>query len=163
MLLKKQKIIGLEILRSTWTRESVIMEKRKIPLVRMHKDCKKCELDRFCSLWGPNFTFHGLDKIKKHKVGNSVLSEHIKICNCNPKEGCVYQYIFTYDILRRYVPIPILTEMGLYIEPPKITKKPKNYYDFPIDGKGRSNKLWKNNKSVLNQGLKAKNFNSRRR
>ena len=164
MLLKKSKIISLEIKKSNWVYDTdeIIMEKRKIPLKRISTSCgRACEFDKICSFWGPNYILYGLGKIKFYKVGQSKVSENIRVCNCNNTSK--FQYIFTYDIVRKYIPTGVLIRMGLYKEPKIKGKEPKNKFniDPKISKSSKYNKQQFLGKSTTSNKC-LKNYNSRK-
>lgn len=164
MLFKKAKIVSLEIIKSSWTNnDTVVMEKRKIPLRRIPTSCGRCcEFDKICSFWGPNYILKGLDKVRLYKIGKSTCSENIRICNCN--SNVKFQYIFTYDIVRKYIPTNVLIGMGLYREPKIKGKEPKNKFNIEpkISKSSKYNKQQYLGKSITSNKY-LRNYNTRRK
>lgn len=160
MILKKKRIIQLSIYKSAgWyvDEDQRILEPTKIPLLRLPVKCgRKCEFSGICSFWAPSYKLKGIRIHKEQKYPSSAVYEDINICNCG-YDGSKFEYIFTYENLRNYLPVDVLKEMGLYKEP-KVVKKqiffdnpPKNYnsrYTKSYGGGGNRN---------------YKNYNARRR
>ena len=162
MILKKKRIIQLSIYKSAgWyvDEDKKIMEPTKIPLLRLPVKCgRKCEFSRICSFWAPSYRLDGIRIHKEQKYPSYTIDEDINIWNCG-NDGSKFEYIFTYEILRHYLPVDVLKEIGLYKEP-KVVKKqiffdnpPKNY-----------NSKYNNTKSYGGGGNRNyKNYNARRR
>lgn len=126
MILKKKRIIQLSIYKksSSWYRDGdeykKLLEPTKIPLLRLPVKCgRKCEFSRICSFWAPPYKLEG---IKKVKISYTTISESVDFCNCS-ENGSKFEYIFTYEILRHYLPVEVLKDLGIYKEP-ALSKKP---------------------------------------
>jgi hypothetical protein len=151
-ILKKKRIIQLSIYKSVgWygNEYQKILEPTKIPLIRLPVKCgRKCEFSRICSFLTPSFKFEGLKIHKIQKYPPYVVSEN-SICNCG-FGGSKFEYIFTYEIIRHYLPVDVLKEMGLYKEPKAVKKQiffdnpPKNYNTKNIKSYGGGNRNYKN-------------------
>ena len=161
-ILKKKRIIQLSIYKSAgWyvDEDKKIMEPTKIPLIRLPVKCgRKCEFSGICSFWAPSYKLEGIRIHKEQKHPSYTISEDINICSCGDSSSG-FEYIFTYENLRHYLPVDVLKEIGLYIEP-KVVKKqifidnpPKNY-----------NSKYNNTKFYGSGGNRNyKNYNARRR
>lgn len=140
MILKRKRIINLAIYKTAdWYRDDDVrvLEPTKIPLTRLPTKCgRKCEFSEICSFWAPKYRLVGIDHVKKQYYTTYNISESIRLCDCGGSGE--FEYIFTYETLRKYIPLEVLKKIGLYREP-KLPKKelvvhdnpPKNYnYNF---------------------------------
>lgn len=161
-ILKKKRIIQLSIYKSAgWyvDEDKKIMEPTKIPLIRLPVKCgRKCEFSGICSFWAPSYKLSGIRIHKEQKYSSYTTYEDINICSCGDSSSG-FEYIFTYENLRHYLPVDVLKEMGLYKEP-RIAKKQTIFYDNQL--KNYYNP--KNSKSYSGGGNRNyKNYNARRR
>lgn len=158
MILKKKRIIQLSIYKGAdWYRddETQILKPTKIPLTRLPVKCgRRCEFSGICSFWAPQYRLEGIRKRMSEKYPTYTISEYTNFCDCT-EEGN-FEYIFTYEDLRHYIPLDVLKKIGLYREP-KITKKPI-FFDNPP-----KNYNPRNSKYSGGGNRNYKNYNSRKR
>ena len=160
MILKKKRIIQITISKSPdWYRdESVeILEPTKIPLVRLPSACgRKCAFSAICSF--SRYTISGLRKFLKIKNYYNYI--YISFCNCihntDNEYGGKFGYIFTYEIIRKYIPIEVLEEMGLYKAP-----KAKKKQIIPTSSNNRYQLCNKQYNNKVNSSFR--NYNARRK
>ena len=162
MILKKKRIIQLSIYKSAgWyvDEDQRILEPTKIPLLRLPVKCgRKCEFSRICSFWAPPYKLEGIKKVKEQNHISYTISESVDFCNCG-ENGSKFEYIFTYEILRHYLPVEVLKEMDLYIEPKTVKKQV--FYDNPLKNYNPPKNFKSYNSGRGNRNYK--NYNARRR
>lgn len=131
-LSKKQRVLSIQIYKVSsscydWQdEEKLISGSIKVPFVRTLSTCENCVFYIHCATWNPNFRINGLvNRIGLHK------------CECRhhsgeynfPTTGSKFNYLVPYRIASVYLPIEILKELGIYVEP-KIKKTSSNNYVF---------------------------------
>ena len=124
-LSKKQRVLSIQIYKVSsscydWQdEEKLISGIIKVPFVRTLSTCENCVFYIHCVIWNPDFRIKGLvNRVGLHK------------CKCRYSNNYLvkqkFNYLVPYRIASVYLPIEILKELGIYVEP-KIKKSSNNY------------------------------------